>query len=97
MLDQLITIVIIVVVGLLFADCDGSTSTAASSIDPEALRNIIMFIIAITIIVITLRFLIIRGIKYYRYKNETPEQRQYREEQENKMKEIREWCKRNKC
>ena len=96
-MDQLITIVLIVVLGLLFADCDGSTSTAASSIDPEALRNIIMFIITITIIVITLRFLIIKGIKYYKYKNETPEERQYREELENKMKEIREWSRRNKC
>ncbi len=93
MLHDAMTIIIIVVVGLLFADCDSTTS----SIPREAYGPIIMLIIAITIIVITLRFLIIRGIKYYKYRDETPEQRQKREEHENKMKEIKEWSRRNKC
>ncbi len=93
MLTTGIDIIIIIVLGLLFANCDGSTS----SIPREAYGPIIMLIIAITIIVITLRFLIIRGIKYYKYRDETPEQRQKREEHENKMKEIKEWSRRNKC
>lgn len=96
MLDKAITIITIVVVGLLFADCDYSTSTATSSIDPEALHNIIMLVLILSIVVVLIMSFISKHRHPELHKNNETAEKEHSKKY-NSPDEIRKWSRRNKC